>query len=653
MTDDLLFFNGIDGATGGYVTPPLTPAEISKVARGESFDEQHLNELKFRDFQAKTKDMGVKEGIDPKKLDETGWGVIFPFDADPAVRDALQELLAFRQEQTSRRKEHYFRIFAGPDGYRPNETKQAFLTRHGVGAGPADPEKMPYYLLIVGSPETIPYSFQYQLDVQYAVGRIHFDQPEDYARYARSVVEMEKQSAPRPKLLSPDAPPPAAGLARRAVFFGVSNPGDRATQLSADELAAPLADWARGDQKSWTIETVLKEQATRARLEQLLGGPQTPALLFTASHGMGFPNGDSRQFPHQGALLCQDWPGPDSWHDAIPENFYFAGDHLAADARLMGLLSFFFACYGCGTPQLDEFAHQTFKDRGQIAPHAFLADLPKRMLAHPKGGALAVVGHVERAWGYSFTWGRAGRQLEVFQSSLKRLMEGHPVGSALEYFNERYAELASDLSVVLEEMKFGKKTDELELAGQWTANNDARSYVVIGDPAVRLPVSDQLLPGRPTISEIFSREPKGIVEPPRAATPSEEAAPSTAESESAVSMSIFGDAKTAVQSFMDRLGGFLSKALDEASTLEVATYVSDDMSAIKYDKGQFDGARLRAVTRISALGDIRACVPEEDGEVDADLWQIHAELVQQAQLGRAEMLKTAVMAAKELIAFWK
>ena len=392
MLGEQLYFNGIDGATGQPLLPSLTPEQVSKIAQGEAFDPVLLNELKRKDRHVKglEPDFAPIEGVDPKNLAETGWGVIFAYDPDakgpnPSIKEALQALLMHRQTQATQKNANYYREYI----YRPGESKNQFLARHGVGPGPADPDKMPYYLLLVGDPETIPYRFQYQLDVQYAIGRIDFATLEEYAQYARSVVEAETGDL---------------SLPRRASFFGVGNQGDRATQLSADHLIQPLAALLAEDQPLWDVQTLLREDATKARLSQLLGGTETPALLFTASHGMGFPNGDPRQLHHQGALLCQDWPGP-QWHQSIPEDFYLSATDIGNDARLLGLIAFHFACYGAGTPKLDDFAHsRNATERATIAPHAFVARLPQRLLSHPQGGALAVIGHVERAWGYSFSW---------------------------------------------------------------------------------------------------------------------------------------------------------------------------------------------------------------------------------------------------------
>jgi hypothetical protein len=489
-------FNGVDGASGQYLTPSLTEHDLATLAQGKPLtqpeapvnssprDEQearHLNELAWRHRVATEATFAPIEGVDAKNLAEAGWGVVFAVDANPAVREALAPLLEHRRSLAAAQVETRYRELTGGDGVRPNDTKNAFLARHGAGPGPVDPDTLPYYLLLVGSPQAIPYRFQYHLDVQHAIGRIHFvdengaDDLDAYANYARGVIAAETE-----------APVP-----RRAVFVGVQNPDDKATTLSAAELVQPLADKVAADQPGWQLQTLLGDAAKKEDLKRVLGGGDTPALLFTASHGVGFPADDPRQLPHQGALLCQDWPGPTQHQGEIPQDFYFAGDDLGADARLLGLIAFHFACYGAGTPQLDDFAHSAFTEPKPIAPHPFVAALPQRLLGHPNGGALAVVGHVERAWGYSFLWQQTGRQLGVFSSTLKRLMDGHPIGSAVEFFNERYAELATTLSSELEDVKFGKIPDEYGLAEMWTAHNDARSYAIVGDPAVRLVVGNE------------------------------------------------------------------------------------------------------------------------------------------------------------------
>ncbi|HTP08152.1 MAG TPA: hypothetical protein VMP08_07875 [Anaerolineae bacterium] len=639
MADEpTLYFNGINGASGDYELPPMTSHQLAQVIQGEEIDEGFLNELK----QRREAHWGVKEGVDPTQVESSGWGLIMAYNADPAIKEALSELLTHRQKQAGEKYKEYF----GPDGYRPDETKNKWLARHGMGPGPADPDKIPYYLLIVGDPETIPYRFQNQLDVQYAVGRIHFDTLDEYAAYARSVVQAETGGL---------------SLAKQATFFGVRTPDDQATMMSADHMIKPLSAKI-GGQSGWQINTLLEAQATKANLASLINSGQTPTFLYTASHGMGFPNGDPRQLPHQGALLCQDWPGPGKWKQAIPADFYFSADDVSSDAHLLGSMAFFFACYGAGTPRWDEFAQQASKQRAEIAPRAFLAQLPRRLLSHPKGGMLAVVGHVERAWGYSFMWDRAGEQLTTFESALLGLLADKPIGYALEYFNDRYAEISSDLTVMIEDMNFGGKVDEVALAGMWTANNDARAYVIIGDPAARLPISDgPAAAQRPAIEAITVSAKPPIVSAlaaaaPKPPVPSESDSSSSGSSFDATSFSFaVQEERTSltdsIKNFTSQLADSLKKAADDISSLEVVTYTSDDLKAVQ-DQKFAEGAgnmKRRALTRIAFDGDVQVCVPEKDGKVDEDLWNIHLSMVKAAQENRAAFLQTMAELATKLI----
>jgi hypothetical protein len=486
MADDLLYANGIDAATGRPLLPVIATETVAKVARGETLTAAELADLDSKYHQAagdeSTKTHGVIAGIEANDLGQAGWGILTAAEdapALPAIREALAPLLALRQAQAGDR----YREYDGELACLPGDSKNGWLGRAGGEPGPVDPARTPYYLLILASPEKIPFRFQYQLDVQYAVGRLWFDGPDAldrYASYAQTVVAAETgQLAGQPW-----------SLPRKAAFFGVRNDGDTATGLSAEYLVKPLAAYLAADQPAWQVTACMDEHANKASLGRLLGGDDTPAMLFTASHGIGFPAGHELQRSRQGALLCSDWPGPESWHDALPETFYFSADDVADDARLLGTIAFHFACYGAGTPRLDEFAHRAgLAAQAQIAPYDFLAGLPQRILGHPKGGALAVIGHVDRAWGCSFIWEGLSNQLTAFKSTLKCLAEGQRVGFATEYFNERYAEISTMLSAQIEEIKFGAEPDDRALAGLWTANNDARSYIVVGDPAVRLPLA--------------------------------------------------------------------------------------------------------------------------------------------------------------------
>ena len=459
-------------------SPPIGVDEIQAALR------DWLDELQRR----VTGQLGTVPWVDPGDLSEAGWGIVFPATWPIARQKALEVALAPLLKLRARQAGGLYRVYAGAEGYRPGDTVRGFLhrpPRHADAANPAAPDEtgVPYYLLLVGSPEEIPFEFQYQLDVQYAVGRLDFGEDiAAYTNYARNVVTSE-------------AAPTRAHP--QVVLFGTENPGDVATSLSAKHLITPLYRHIRSRiaGSAWQVLSVAPAHATKANLARILRLKTPPALLFTATHGMEFPVGDHRQRPDQGALLCQDWTGEAG---EVSSDAYFSASDVTDDLNLRGMIWFAFACFGAGTPHYDEYHHSAFRASSQtIAEVPFVAALPKAMLALRDRGALAVVGHVERSWGLSFLSevqnrpvgmvGRKREHVEVFAAAIERMLAGQPVGAALDCFDMRHAAIATELAHLYDHMRDPPTVEDIyRLAELWTANNDARGYIIIGDPAVRL-----------------------------------------------------------------------------------------------------------------------------------------------------------------------
>ena len=473
--DGRIYLNGIDAETGRALAPPLSLAEAGRLARGRPPAAESAGLLKRFWDVLRRPFRGLPDDIDATDVASAGWAIAFAADTPAEVRAALEPLIAHRRDHT-RVPADRLKVLE----YHPGRSLDDWLRSLKAHAADVEPTLLPYYVTLVGSPEAIPFEHQATLDVHYAVGRLCFDHPEQYRQYADSVIEYETARA------TPHG--------REVAFWGTRNRDDRATEMSADCLVRPLFEGVPGSGKGpvagdrgFRARLLLGSDATRASLTELLHSPGLsgrPAFLFTASHGMGWPSPNERQTAEQGALLCQDWPGLGT--RPLIEHCLAAAN--IDDARVHGLVAFLFACYGAGTPAVDHFLTDRDQAPGQIADRSFVAALPQRLLSHPNGGALAVIGHVERAWGYSIQPPGLGPRLLPFRNLLGRVLRGEPVGHATKDFSDRYVAASLRIQNAIAGTQ-PNALDEADLATAWIERNDAQNYILLGDPAVRLRVA--------------------------------------------------------------------------------------------------------------------------------------------------------------------
>lgn len=475
-----IYGNGILAESGGYGVT-LDADELYELILAErgAVDDRERDFLGVQTVGREHKSLGPPPSVVPDDLAQAHWGIIWPpkplTEAEEAHQDALADLIAHRSQQMGGLKPHQFH-------YQPGWAYDDFLWEEWreVEPGNMRPDIVPYYLCIVGSPERIPWEFQHYLDSEYAVGRLWFDDPGDCERYVQHLLAYERAKEHLP-------------TSREVLFVGTRHEDDRPTQDSATRLVAPLHDWL-STQSALSFDASLllgKRVGSQASKQQLLqrlkgygqaGEPlASPSLLFTAGHGLEYSQPSGAQVTTQGALICQDWPGglvtPKPAH-------YLAGDEVSGEMQVEGMIAFCFACFSAGTPLKQDWVRPTLlKKPAQIAEAPFVARLPQKLLAQ---GLVAFIGHVSRAWDFSFLGTRgASDQVGTFRETIGELLNGQPVGHATDYLNARWTHLTLLLDrQVADKDKYGKD----RIIATWKARNDCRGYTILGDPAARLRV---------------------------------------------------------------------------------------------------------------------------------------------------------------------
>jgi hypothetical protein len=423
----------------------------------------------------------------PNDLRAQRWGVVAPTGAEgDRILEALTPLLRLREVEQGAPA----RIYRVEHDMSPG---RAVDWKHDVYRARDVPEsERPRYLLIAGDLDQISLELQQSLANSALVGRIHFADargaldPCGYAAYAAKVVARSSSPAMEPL---PD------------LCLYTARDGTRATEMGYAQLVRPcLADAARLRSAGHLLAANVREIAATCTddLIRAVAGAR-PSVLLSVSHGLGAPSEGwpsvERQRASQGAL-------------ALRRGEELGADRVRSGPFLPGGMWFCLACFSAGTPSASAY-HPWLAQIGASSGHIesvlqslprrgerpFLAAMPQAALANPEG-PLAVIGHVDLAWSSVFSDPRdasKGQHARIL-STLKALVNGSRAGVALDALMRFYRETNDDLTASYQAEQDAEvrgrldPTDAEERGHLWMLRNDLRGYVLLGDPAARLPL---------------------------------------------------------------------------------------------------------------------------------------------------------------------
>ena len=228
---------------------------------------------------------GWRNPADPN----VGWGIVFYKKVPPEVRNELARLREHRHGKVL------------PD-WKAVHTARTWLNDQGITIANRDPGKLPYYLLLVGTPEQISFEDQYQLDRIRAVGRLDFgDDAAAYKTYVDTLLAQEST--------------PTVG--KRVVVAAPRN-NDEPTRLTAEYLVPAVTEHVKTSPvlAPFAYTVLLLDKAMRGDIQTALcpdAAGRSPALAFVAGHGLRSKDADE-----QGAWISSEWD--QSKGGAVPDS---------------------------------------------------------------------------------------------------------------------------------------------------------------------------------------------------------------------------------------------------------------------------------------------------------------------------------------------
>lgn len=395
--------------------------------------------------------------------DDIGYGILLPENPHvpaedrAAGRDApdpVRALLAARPKTVMLRWDpalpptkvrRYF-----PDG--GSQSPEIGLTTFGTGQN-----RLPQYVAIIGGPDVIPWSVQYELGTRHSVGRIPLA-GEALANYIGALLTGWSDAE-----LDPAGP----------LMWTVDLAGDITAEMRA-VIANPLAD-ALTDPTLPRFEHLAAGAATgEALLAKLAAGH--PALLISSSHGAVL--GD-RMAATLGLPV-------DQRHDLVTLD--------ALDAAMpAGAVWFAQACCSAGSEGPSKYASllspSTAADTvaavaglgSTVAPAAL------RLLgrAHP---VRAVLGHVEPTFDWTLRDAETGQGLgqDIVTAMSTNLHHGFPLGFAFTSYRSGVGQLHTSWAKAFDRLSAGEVTMRPVLTRLRLTALDRQSLVLLGDPTVTL-----------------------------------------------------------------------------------------------------------------------------------------------------------------------